>query len=361
LQIAITSYTQSRKIHMLKQTLGITLTLASFASLSLAQAPADGPYKILKTAKVGGDGGWDYVNVDVENRRLYVARRSMPPKIFVYNLDTLEPVGTVDDASAHGAVIDPKTHHGFATTNGEITMFDSQTLKAIKKIKVDGNPDGAFFDAFNQRAYILSHPSPHITAIDTKDGSIIKAFDIGGMPEQMASDGKGHLYVDVEDKENIAVIDAKTLEVTAHYDVKGTAATCAGLAMDAKHRLLFASCRMPASMVVLNADTGKIVTTLPLSGLSDGTLFNPKTMEAFSSQADGTLTVVKENSPTSFAVEQNLKTMFGARTSALDTKTGHIILISAEFGPPPPVQEGKKGPGRGAILPGTFSILMVGK
>jgi hypothetical protein len=131
--------------------------------------------------------------------------------------------------------------------------------------------------------------------------------------------------------------------------------------MDVKHRILFASCRMPPTMLVMNADNGNVIATLPLSGASDGTLFNPKTMEAFSSQADGTLTIVKENSPTEFVVEQNLKTMFGARTSALDTKTGHVILISAEFGPPPPAQEGKKGPGRGPILAGTFSILMVGK
>jgi DNA-binding beta-propeller fold protein YncE len=225
--------------------LGATIALAICAPVVSAQAPADGPYKILKTAKVGGDGGFDYTNVDVDNRRLYIARRSDPPKIFVYNLDTLEPVGTVDGVSAHGAVIDPKTHHGFATSAAEITMFDSQTLKVIKKIKVDGNPDGAFFDAFNQRVYILSHPSPHITVISSKDGSIVKTFDIGGMPEQMASDGKGHLYVDVEDKENVAVIDAKKLEVTAHYDVTGKGGTCAGLSMDAKHKILFAACRNP--------------------------------------------------------------------------------------------------------------------
>ncbi len=342
--------------------LGAILALSVYAPIISAQAPADGPYKILKTAKVGGDGGWDYVNVDVENRRLYIARRSMPPKIFVYNLDTLEPVGTVDDTSAHGAVIDPKTHHGFATSAEAITMFDTQTLKVIKKIKVGGNPDGAFFDAFNQRAYILSHASPHITAIDTKDGSVVKAFDIGGEPEQMASDGKGHLYVDVEDKENVAVIDAKTLEVTAHYDVTGKGGTCAGLAMDTKHKILFATCRNPQNAVILNAADGKVITTLPIGLGSDGAVFNPKTMEMFSSQTDGTLTIIKEKSPKDFMVEQTLKTMFGARTSAIDTKTGHIIVISAEFGPPPPAVEGKKkGNGRGPILPGTFSILMIGK
>jgi DNA-binding beta-propeller fold protein YncE len=351
---------------MLRKILGIAFVVGLGAAVVLcvpagrAQAPADGPYKVLKTAKVGGEGGWDYVNVDVEGRRIYIARRSMPPVINVYNLDTLEKVGELANIGAHGAVIDPKTHHGFATSK-PVTMFDTRTLMPIQTIDTKGNPDGAYFDPTSERAFILSHQSPHITAINAKDGSIVKQFDIGGEPEQMAGDGK-HLYVDVEDQANIAVIDAKTLDVTAHYDVTGKGATCAGLAMDAKHRILFASCRVPPTMLVMNADSGKIITTLPLNGASDGTVFNPKTMEAFSSQGDGTLTIVKENSPTDFVVEQNLKTMFGARTSALDTKTGHVIVISAEFGAAPAPAAGAKGRGgRGPILPGTFSILMVGK
>jgi DNA-binding beta-propeller fold protein YncE len=325
------------------------------------QAPGAGPYKVLKTAKVGGEGGFDYVNVDVENRRLYIARTGKTPRINVYNLDTLEPVGEVATTNAHGAVIDAKTNHGFATTK-PITMFDSKTLATIKTIEVQGNPDGAYFDASAQRAYILSHSSPHVTVIDTNDGSIVKTFDIGGMPEQAAGDGKGHLYIDVEDKENIAVVDTKTLEVTGHYDVTGKGGTCAGLAMDAKNHILFAACRNPANMVILNAEDGKIISTLPIGMGTDGASFNPATMEAFSSQgADGTLTIVKENSPTSFEVEQTLPTMNGARTSALDTKTNHIILIAAEFGPPtPPAQPGGR-PGRGAIIPDSFTILVVGK
>jgi len=347
---------------MFRLGLAVAVTIAICAPTGRAQqAPAAGPYKVLKTAKVGGDGGFDYVNVDVENRRLYIARTGKTPRINVYNLDTLEPVGEVMTTNAHGAVIDPKTSHGFATTK-PITMFDTKTLATIKTIEVQGNPDGALFDPSDQRAYILSHASPHVTAIDSKDGSIIKAFDIGGMPEQAAADGKGHLYIDVEDKENVAVVDTKTLEVTAHYDVAGKGGTCAGLAMDAKNRILFAACRNPANMVILNADDGKIITTLPIGMGTDGATFNPNTMEAFSSQGiDGTLSIVKENSPTSFVVEQTLPTMNGARTSALDTKTNHIILITAEFGPPiPPAQPGGR-PGRGAIVPDSFSILVVGK
>jgi DNA-binding beta-propeller fold protein YncE len=347
---------------MFRLGLGFAVVLAFCASTGWAQqSSAAGPYKILKTVKVGGDGGFDYVNVDVENRRLYIARTGKTPRINVFNLDTLEPVGEVKTTNAHGAVIDPKSNHGFATTK-PITMFDAKTLATIKTIEVQGNPDGAFFDPSNQRAYILSHSSPHVTVIDSRDGSIVKTFDIGVMPEQAAGDGKGHLYIDVEDKENIAVVDTGTLDVTSHYDVAGKGGTCAGLALDAKNRILFAACRNPANMVILNADDGKIVTTLPIGMGTDGALFNPNTMEAFSSQgADGTLTVVKENSPTSFVVEQTLPTMNGARTSALDTKTNHILLIAAEFGPPtPPAQPGGRA-GRGAIVPDSFSILVVGK
>jgi DNA-binding beta-propeller fold protein YncE len=337
------------------------VTLALLASPGRAQqASAEGPYKVLKTAKVGGDGGWDYVNADVEARRLYIARTGPTPRLTVYNLDTLEPAGEITTGNAHGAAIDPKAGHGFITSK-PLVMFDTKTLTAIKTIEVQGNPDGHLFDASNQRVYILSHVAPYVTAIDSKDGSVVGTVDIGGMPEQAVADGKGHLYIDVEDKANIAVIDTKTLTVTAHYDVTGKGGTCAGLALDAKNRILFAACRNPANMVILNADDGSIITTLPIGAGSDGAGFNPNTMEAFSSQGDGTLTIIKEKSPSSFEVEQTLQTMVGARTSTLDSKTNRILLISAEFGPPTaPAQPGGR-PGRGALVPGSFSILVVGK
>jgi hypothetical protein len=337
------------------------LTVALLASLGWTQeASAEGPYKVLKTVKAGGDGGWDYVSADVEGRRLYFARTGPTPRMMVYDLDTIEPVGEIATGNAHGAAIDPKSGHGFITSK-PLVMFDTKTLMALKTIDVQGNPDGHLFDPFSQRAYILSHVTPHVTAINTKDGTVAGMVDIGGMPEQAATDGKGHLYIDVEDKANIAVVDTKTLTVTAHYDVTGKGGTCAGLALDTKNHILFAACRNPATMVILNADDGNIITTLPIGMGSDGAGFNPNTMEAFSSQGDGTLTIVKENSPTNFEVEQTLQTMVGARTSTLDTKTNRIILIAAELGPPtPPAQPGGR-PGRGALVPGSFTILVVGK
>ena len=340
-------------------TLAVAFVL--FASTLFAQqTPAGGPYKVLQTAKVGGAGGFDYVNADVTGRRLYVARTGQAPRVNVYNLDTLEPVGEIQTTNSHGAVVDPKSGHGFASSK-PVLMFDAATMKQIKTIDVQGNPDGMLFDPSSQRVYVLSHAAPHVTAIDAKDGSVIGTVDIGGMPEQAVSDGRGHLYIDVEDKENIAVVDTKTLMVTAHYDLAGKGGTCAGLAMDVKNHILFAACRNPANMVILNADDGKIITSIPIGTGTDGALFNPNTMEAFSSQAEGTLSIIKESSPSDFVPEQTLQTMPGARTSTLDTKTNRVILISAEFGPPtPPAQPGGRA-GRGPLLPDSFSILVVGK
>ncbi len=335
---------------------GVILSAASgFAQPS----PAEGPYKVLKTAKVGGEGGFDYVYADSDGRRLYVPRSGPTKRISVFNLDTLEPVGEIPDMSAHGAAVDPKSHHAFATSK-PVVMWDSKTLKVIKTIDVEGNPDGLLFDPFNQRVYILSHSAPNATVIDTKDGSVVGTIDLGGAPEQAATDGKGHLYIDIEDKNNVAVVDAKTMQVTAHYDL-GDNKTPAGLAFDAKNQILFVECRNPAVSVVMSATDGKILTTLPIGTGVDGAGFMPETMEAFSSQGDGTLTVIKENSPTSFEVEQNVKTMPSAKTMTIDSKTHHIFLIAAEFGPAPAPETPGGRPRRGPLVPGSFTILEAGK
>jgi hypothetical protein len=341
----------------------LVVGIAIFVSLGLAQqAPSTGPYKVLKTVKVGGEGGFDYVYADSVGRRLYVPRSGPSARITIYNLDTLEPAGEIPNVNGHGAVVDPKNNHGFVTSN-PVVMFDAKSLAVIKTIAVQGNPDGILFDPYNQHVYDLSHSAPNATVIDTKDGSIVGTIDLGGAPEQAVSDGNGRIYVDIEDKGNIAVVDAKTLAVTAHYDVSGKAGTCAGLAMDVQNRILFVACRDPHVMVILNADDGNIVTTLPLSGVTDGAVFNPATMEAFSSHAEGTLAVIKENSPTSFAVEQIVDTMPSAKTLTLDRKTNRILLIAAVFDPPPPgtppLSNGRIA--RGPMVPGSFSILSVGK
>ena len=335
-----------------------------FALAVMAASTGLAQYKIVKTAKVGGAGGFDYVYADSVGRRLYVPRSGQGARVSVYDLDTLAPVGEIANTNGHGAAVDPKSSHGFASSK-PVAMWDTKTLAPIKTIDVQGGPDGILFDPFNQRVWILSHGAPNATVIDTKDGSIVGTVDLGGAPEQAVTDGKGHLYIDIEDKDNVAVVDAKTLTVTGHYELGDKGGTPAGLAFDVKNHILFVACRKPANMVMMNADDGKIIAALPLGTGTDGAVFNPETMEAFSSQGDGTLTVIKENNPTTFVVEQTVQTPVRAKTLTLDSKTNNILLITAEFAPPPapatPPPAGGRGGGRGAMVPDTFSIVVVGK
>jgi DNA-binding beta-propeller fold protein YncE len=338
--------------------------LALVALPSPAQTVPSGPYKIVNSAELPGTGGIDYVYADSEGRRLYIPRGG---EILTFDLDTLKPGASIPNAKAHGVAVDPTAHHGFGSSN-PVVMWDSKTLETLKTIPAEGRPDGIFFEPETERVFVLSHSAPNATVIDAKDGSIVGTIDLGGAPEQAASDGHGHLYVDIEDKGNVAVVDLKTLKVTAHYDLGGKNAA-AGLALDAKNRVLFAFCREPATAVMLNADDGKILATLPTGTGTDSGVFNPATMEAFSSQRDGTLTVIKENSPTRFEVEQNVATMVGAKTCTLDTKTNHIILIAVERPPatpappgvvtPSPSAKGQRPKGGGG--PGILHVLVVGR
>jgi DNA-binding beta-propeller fold protein YncE len=365
---------------------------AAIVLMATAAMSQDGPYKVLKTAKVGGLGGFDYIYADDIGRRLYIARGAvqgatpMPGHITIFNLDTLEPAGDIPNVRANGVAVDAKSGHGFATSK-PVTMFDTKTNTVIKSIDMDPKcqPDGLLADAFDQRIYILSHPTKDATVLDAKDGKVLGTIDLGGAPEQAVSDGKGHIYVVIQDKSNVAVIDTKAMKVTAHYDFAEKGARCNGLALDAKNHVLFASCGQsslaaaaatpPATpqptMVIINAKDGKIITTLPLAGSSDGATFNPATKEVFSSHGNGTMTIVKENSPTSFVVEENLQTKVGAKVLTLDTKTNRILTDAAEYGPVPPPDPaapaapngrgGGRGPARGPMLPDSFSILLIGK
>ena len=356
-----------------------------------AQSPPAGPYKVLKTAKVGGEGGWDYIYADSAGRRLYIPRGARPEipatgttpavpaavaRILAYNLDTLEPAGEIPDTGGNGVAVCPKTGHGFSSSRPAISMFDTQTLKLIKKIDIPQGfgPDGIYCDTFNDRVYVFSHPTKNALAIDARDGSVVGTVDLGGTPEEAVSDGKGTLYVVMQAESNVAVVDARTMKTTAHYDFAAKAGRCNGLALDARNAVLFVACGnssmtpaqgQPAqpTMVVMSAKDGTILTTLPLTGGSDGAAFNPDTMEAFATLGNGTLTVVKEKSPTSFEIEQNLQTMNGARTVTLDSKTGRIFTMADERTPapaPPPGTPPGRG-GRGTVIPGSFTILVIGR
>jgi len=329
-----------------------------------------GPYKVTKIQLVGGDGGFDYVTADPDGRNLFVARSGPAGHIGVFNLDTLAQVGDMAGVSSHGGAVDTSTGHGFATSK-PVTMFDAKNFAVLKKIDVQGNPDGYLNDTFNHHFYILSHAEPNITVLDDKDGAILGTIDIGGAPEQAASDGKGKIYVDIEDKSAIAVIDAATMKMVGKYDVSSKGGGCAGLALDVKNDILFAACRDNKNMIILSAADGHIITDLPIGNGCDGAVFNPATMEVFSSQGDGTLTVIKEESPTSFSVEETVPTPARAKTLTLDSKSNQIYLITAEFGPvpapppnapPPPAgtPAWMRGP-RAPMIPHSFQILVVGK
>jgi hypothetical protein len=333
----------------------------------IASSRAAEPYKIVASSQTMGTGGIDYVYADNDGGRIYVPRGT---QILAFDLDTLKAVGSITNSGGHGVAVDPKSHHGFSSS-GPVSMFDTTTLGLIKKIDVQGRPDGIFFEPLTSRVYVFSHSQPNATVIDPADGSIAGTIDLGGAPEQAASDENGHLYVDLEDKDSIAVVDVKTLKVTGHYDLAGKGGGPAGLGLDAKNHLLFAMCHEPAVCVVLNADDGKIVTTLPINSGTDGGGFNPKTMEAFSSQRDGTLTIIKENSPTSFEVAQTVETKRGGKTCTLDTKNNRIIVIATEAAPSPagggtppasgdqPSEGRPRRGGRGG--PGFLDIVAVGR
>jgi len=368
---------------MTSKTLVVGALVVMFAGIAHTQD--SGPYKVLKIQLAGGDGGFDYVTADPDGRNLYVARSGPAGHIGVYNLDTLAQVGDIPGVSAHGGAVDTATGHGFATSK-PVTMFDSKSFAILKKIDVGGNPDGYLNDTFNHHFYILSHSQPNITVLDDKDGSILGTIDIGGAPEQAATDGHGKIYVDIVDKAAIAVIDANTMKVIGKYDISSKGGGCAGLALDAMNNILFAACRDKMNMIVLSSADGHIITDLRIGNGSDGATFNPATMEAFSSQGDGTLTVIKEDSPTSFSVEQTVATPARAKTLTLDTKTNQILTITAEYGPVPatpaaPAQAASittsaagpqsaalpsgapawmRGP-RPPMIPGSFQILVIGK
>jgi len=346
----------------------VLTVLSPFASTGARANPE--PYKVITAAKVGGEGGFDYVFADSAGRRLYVPRGN---RVAVFELDTLKPAGEISNTSnVHGVAVDPASHHGFSSSQ-PVVMWDTETLATIKTIDVQGGPDGILFDPKTERVFVLSHREPNATVIDARDGSIVGTIDLGGAPEQGVSDARGHVFFDIVDKDTVAAVDAAALTVTARYGLGGRGGGPAGLAIDAKNHVLFAFCHNPQAAVILDADDGRIITSLPIGTGVDAAEFNPSTLEAFSSQRDGTLTVIREDSPTSFEVEQVVQTQAGAKTSTLDYATNRIYLITAQWAPPAPdaapaAPAGQGAAGarnewrrRGPMVPNSFTILVVGR
>jgi hypothetical protein len=342
----------------------VAVFLGLSALLGLARiASADDaakPYKILTTTQIPAAGGIDYVTADSVNRRVYVACGNA---VSVFDLDTYKLAGTLANAKGHGVAVDPENHTGLVSGN-PATFFNTKTLETIKTLPAPG-ADGYLFDAPTHHFIISSHGAPNLLVVDSKDGSIVDKVEAIGPDganaavEQGVSDGEGHLYFDVANAHHIAVVDAKTLKVTGHFDLGEKGNGPAGLAIDTKNKILFAMCRGPRggggapTCVILSAVDGKIITTLPLAGSSDGAVFNPHTMEAFSSHGNGTLSVIKENSPTEFVLEETVKTKARAKTCTLDEKSDHVIVITRE--------PAAGGGGQGARGPQLLDVIFIGR
>ncbi|HEY1847882.1 MAG TPA: hypothetical protein VGG37_01690 [Opitutaceae bacterium] len=335
--------------------------LASLLGCVCAPLGAHGEgYSVVQRAVVGGGGGFDYVYADPAARRLYIPRTGEDARIAVFDLDSLKPVGVIPGVAAHGVAVDPVSHHGFSSSR-PVAVWDSRTLAAVMTVPVAGSPDGILFDPFNERVWIFSHKSPNATVLDGRTGTLMGTLDLGGEPEQAASDGHGRIFVDLEDKDSVAVVDASHLALVTAYGLGGKGGGPGGLALDARSGVLFVTCHDPASMVFLSAGDGKILGSAPIGKGTDGALFDPATRQAFSSNgADGTLSIVQEGDGPRFTPQAPVATMAGARTSTLDPQTNRIILISAEFGPAPSPVPGQRW-SRRPMLPGTFTILAVGK
>src|SRR5690349_4205629 len=244
----------------------ISAAVLSLAAALGAQQSNDGPYKVLMRAKVGGEGSTDYIHANSDDRRLYItrnavrgapatdstpARDSVPGRVTVFDLETLKPLGEILNGGGNGAVVDAKTNHGFATSHPNLSMFDTKTMQMIKSIDPnEGNAapnpqfsgDGIYFDPSDDRVYIGSHPTKDLMVLDSHDGKVLGRIDLGGVPEQTVSDGKGTLYAVLQDSAgSVAVVNQKTMKTTAHYPF-GDVGRCNGLALDVKNKVLFAAC-----------------------------------------------------------------------------------------------------------------------
>ena len=329
----------------------LNLLLAGFASA------ASGPgYHVIKTYNLGGDGGWDYLVADPETHRLYISRGT---HVIVIDAETGKSVGDIADTpGVHGIALAPELGRGFTSNGreGTVSIVDIKTLATSNKVKAGENPDAIVYDPATKRVFTFNGRSHDSTAIDAASGKVLGTIKLDGKPEFAASDGKGEVFVNIEDKSELTAIDANKLEVKNTWPL----APCtepSGLAMDREHRRLFAGCDNKM-MAVVDADTGKVLATPAIGEGVDATRYDPGTGLAFASCGEGVLTVIKEQSPDKFAVAENVPTRQGARTMALDTSTHKVYTVTAKFGPPPAPTADNPHPRR-SIVPGSFVVLVL--
>lgn len=333
------------------------LLLACFLlpTLSLAANPN---LHVVKTFKLGGVGGWDYLTLDPVSRHLFISRST---HVIVIDADSGKPAGDISDTpGVHGIAIAQEFGRGFISNGkeGTVTIFDLKTLKPITKVKAGENPDAILYDPATKRVFTFNGRSHDSTAIDAASGAVVGKISLGGKPEFGVSNGSGELFVNLEDKSELLALDPKNLQVKARWPL----APCespSGLAIDVKNRRLFAGCDNKM-MAVVDADSGKVIATPAIGEGVDADRFDPENAFAYASCGEGVLTVVHEVSPSKFSVTQNVTTQRGARTMELDPKTHNLYLVTAKFGAPPAPTGDQPHP-RPPILPDSFVVLVVGK
>jgi DNA-binding beta-propeller fold protein YncE len=339
--------------------LSLVPLLAATAACAQGSAPQAGPYAVLHRTVLGGDGGWDYLTVDAAGDRVFISRGT---HVMVASLRTGSLAGDVAPApGVHGIALAPELGKGF-TSNGRdssVTVFDLRTLATTGTVKVTGrNPDAILYDPATRRVFTFNGGSGDATAIDAAAGTVAGTVALGGKPEAAVLDGAGHVWVNIEDRSEIAEFDARTLALAGHWALEGCEEP-SGLAIDRAHGRLFSVCDN-GKMAVTDMAAHRVVALVPIGQGPDGAAFDPATQTAFSTNgADGTLTVVHEDAPDRYTVVQTLPTQRGARTIALDPATHRVYTVSAEFGPAPAATAENPRPRR-PVLPGTFVLLTIG-
>jgi DNA-binding beta-propeller fold protein YncE len=313
-------------------------------------------YRVGNKIPISGEGGWDYVTVDPDNRRVYISHTT---EVVVLDADTNAVVGRVDALKGvHGVAIAPQFSRGFISNgqSGTVTVFDTKTLKKVgDEIKVEKNPDAIVYDPATGRVFIFNGGSSSATVIDAELVAVVGTVSLPGKPEFAVADGANAMFVNLEDKNVIARIDSRKLLVEQLFAL----APCqepSGMAMDRATRRLFVGCGNKL-MAVVNADTGKLIATMPICSGVDATTFDPEAALIFHSCGDGSMTIVHEDSPDKYTAQEPLQTRAGSRTMGIDTKTHKLFLPTADFEAAAPAKEGERP--RRKMLPGTFGLLVV--
>ncbi|HEV3334014.1 MAG TPA: YncE family protein [Bryobacteraceae bacterium] len=330
------------------RTNAVLLTLAAVTLL----AQSSSSYRITHTYTLGGDGGWDYVVPDPPNHRLFVARQN---RVMVIDEDSGMLLGEVTGIQgAHGTAVAQATGHGFATSGNDqsVVMFDLKTFQALGRIPADEDADAILYDSPSNRVFTLNGDAHSSTVIDAKAGTLVTNIPLGGKPEYGASAGDGKVYANLTDTAEVVEIDAKTAAVSRRWSTKPCERPVA-MAIDTVHHRLFSGCRSGV-MAVSDYQAGKVVATVPIGMGVDGAGYDPASGNTFASNADGTLTVIHQDSPDQYHVIENVQTPQASRNMGLDPTNHRVFLVSGKFGPAP-----AGGRGRGPVLPGSFALLVI--